>query len=228
MGHTVALRQPYAPSAPPPGPPGQHDRRTRNFDACGTLRTMDDDLVGTQTPRRRTADPHEALVLLERSIPGLPALRRPTPAVIDWAGLEEGLGTGLPADYKHLAEWYPAFAVGDFLLVRLPEPGDEGSHLQATRDTLDVLVDAWLEPGLGLSAHPAPGGLLPWGESCDGDHFMWTTTGRSPQEWTVTVASRGGAWWHYGGGAVQFLAEYCNGAVEPWGLPPIDLEVPPC
>ncbi|MEU1940822.1 SMI1/KNR4 family protein [Streptomyces coeruleorubidus] len=189
---------------------------------------MDDDLVGTQTPQRRIADPEEALALLERTVPGLADLRRPTSAVIDWAGYEESLGAGLPSDYKYLSEWYPTFAVGDFLLVRLPEPGDEDRSLQATRDTLEVLADAWLESGLGLLAHPAPGGLLPWGESCDGDKFMWTTTGRSPQDWSVTVASRGGAWWHYGGGAVQFLAEYCNGSLEPWGLPPIDLEVPPC
>ncbi|MFF4148291.1 SMI1/KNR4 family protein [Streptomyces sp. NPDC001698] len=189
---------------------------------------MDDDLVGTQTPQRRITDPEEALALLERAVPGLTDLRRSTQAVIDWPGFEESLDTELPADYKYLAEWYPTFAIGDFLLVHLPEPGEEDRSLQAIRRTLEVLADAWLEPGLGLLAHPTPGGLLPWGESCDSDKFMWNTTGRSPQDWIVTVASRGGAWWHYGGGAVQFLAEYCNGIQEPWGLPPIDLEVPPC
>ncbi|MFD6417949.1 SMI1/KNR4 family protein [Streptomyces sp. NPDC060194] len=189
---------------------------------------MDDDLIGTQTPPRRMTNPEESLALLERAVPGLTGLRRRTRAEIAWAGFEENLGTGLPSDYKHLAEWYPTFAIADFLLVRLPEPGEEDRSLQATRDTLEVLADAWLEPGIGLPAYPAPGGLLPWGESCDSDKFMWTTTGRSPQDWIVTVASRSGAWWHYGGGAVQFLAEYSNGTLEPWGLPTIDLEVPPC
>ncbi|MBM9623979.1 SMI1/KNR4 family protein [Streptomyces zhihengii] len=188
---------------------------------------MDDDLVGIQTPQRRIADPEEALALLERAVPGLADLRRRAGAVIDWAGLEESLGTGLPSDYKYLAEWYPTFDVGAFLLVRLPEPDEEDRWLQASRDTIEVLTDAWLEPSVGLLAHPAPGGLLPWGESCDSDKFMWSTTGGSPQDWIVTVASRGGAWWHYGGGSVQFLAEHCNGTLEHWGLPPIDLEVPP-
>ncbi|MGW0607437.1 SMI1/KNR4 family protein [Streptomyces sp. NPDC002640] len=196
-------------------------------DACGTLRFVDAELVSTQTPHRRITDPEEALTLLERAVPGLTALRRPTRAVIDWAGLEQGLGTRLPSDFKHLAEWYPAFDIGGFLLVRIPERGQEGRFLQGILATLEVLSDAWLEPRLGLSAHPAPGGLLPWGESCDCDKFMWRTTGSTPEDWVVTVASRGGAWWHYGGGAVQFIAEYCTGILEPWGLPPIDLGIPP-
>ncbi|MFF5977129.1 SMI1/KNR4 family protein [Streptomyces sp. NPDC012769] len=188
---------------------------------------MDDELISTQTPQRRITDPEEALALLERAVPGLTDLRRPAPAVIDWAQFEENLGTRLPSDFKHLAEWYPTFDIGGFLLVQLPEPGEEGQALQSIRHTLEVLAAAWLEPAPGLLAHPAPGGLLPWGESCDSDKFMWSTTGPTPQDWVVTVASRGGAWWHYGGGAVQFLAEYCTGILEPWGLPTIDLEIPP-
>ncbi|TVL91078.1 SMI1/KNR4 family protein [Streptomyces sp. SAJ15] len=189
---------------------------------------MKDDLIGTQTPKRRITDPAEALAALELALPGLTALRRPEPAELDWAVVEEGLGSGLPADVRHLAERYRSFAVGDFLLVALPEPGEEHHMLQGVRDTLEVLADAWWEPGLGLSLHPAPGGLLPWGESNESDKFMWTTTGDSPEDWVVTVASRSGGWWHYGGGMVQFLAEYCGGTLEPWALPPIDPEVTPC
>ncbi|GAA2874020.1 cupin domain-containing protein [Streptomyces mexicanus] len=212
-------------------PRGQREswwaRSSGMSDACGTLRFMDDELVGTQSPQRRMTDPEEALALLERAVPGLTDLRRPARAVIDWAGVEEGLGTPLPSDVTHLAEWYPTFDIGGFLLVRLPEPGEEDRMVHGTRDTLATLAAAWSEPGLGLPIHPAPGGLLPWGESCDSDKFMWRTTGPTPQDWVVTVASRGGAWWHYAGGAVQFLAEYCAGLLEPWGLPPIDLEVLP-
>ncbi|MGW7309276.1 SMI1/KNR4 family protein [Streptomyces sp. NPDC054835] len=188
---------------------------------------MDDALVSTQTPQRRITDPEEALALLERAVPGLTDLRRPARAVIDWTGFEEGLGTRIPADFKYLAEWYPTFDIGGFLLVRLPEPGEESRMLQGTRDALEVLAASWLDPRLGMLAHPEPGGLLPWGESCDSDKFMWSTTGPTPQDWVVTVASCGGAWWHYGGGAVQFLAEYSTGMLEPWGLPPIDLTISP-
>ncbi|GGT07021.1 hypothetical protein GCM10010271_06780 [Streptomyces kurssanovii] len=187
-----------------------------------------DDLMGTQAPQRRITEPREALAALERALPGLAGHRRPEPAVIDWAVLEESLGTALPPDYKHLAERYPTFAVGDFLLVTLPDPGHERDSLRGFHGALHVLADAWVEPGSGPVAHPAPGGLLPWAESDESDKFMWSTTGRTPQDWTVTVASRSGGWWHYDGGAVQFLAEYCEGTLEPWALPRIDPDVTPC
>ncbi|GGW43031.1 SMI1/KNR4 family protein [Streptomyces xantholiticus] len=189
---------------------------------------MKDDLIATQTPKCRVTEPEAAIAALEHAAPGLPDFRRPESAAIDWAVVEGGLGTALPCDYKYLAEWYPPFAVGDFLLVPLPEPGKEHHALRGIRDSLEVLADAWLEPRIGLRAHPAPGGLLPWAESDESDKFMWSTTGDSPQDWIVTVASRGGGWWHYAGGAVQFLAEYCDGTLEPWALPPVAPEVTPC
>jgi hypothetical protein len=206
-------------------------------DTHGTLCTMTghppdhptDDLIGTQTPARRLTEPDEAIAALERAVPGLTAHRRPEPAALDWAVLEEGLGTALPADYKRLAEWYPTFLIGDFLLVAFPEPGQERYRLAGIRGTASEILQDWWEDGMsiGLPPHPAPGGLLPWAESNQGDMFLWTTTGEGPGEWLVTVASRNGEWWHYAGGAVQFLAELCDGTLEPWGLPPIDLDVIP-
>ncbi|MGW0731177.1 SMI1/KNR4 family protein [Streptomyces sp. NPDC002851] len=192
---------------------------------------MTDDLIGTQTPIRRILEPDEAVAALERAVPGLVEHRRPEPAAIDWALLEGGLGTVLPADYKRLAEWYSTFALGDFLLVGLPDPGEEHDWLLGIRDTLSEVIQEWwkADMSIGLRPHPAPGGLLPWAESNEGDQLLWTTTGDSPQQWLVTVASRNGGWWHYeGGGAVQFLAELCDGTLEPWALPSIDPEVTPC
>lgn len=186
------------------------------------------ELIDKQTPKRRITDPAEALAALERAVPGLAGMRRSAPAALDWAFVEDSLGTALPSDYKYLAERYPTFAIGDCILVSLPEPGEEHLVRRGFQSTLDVLVDAWLEPDTGLSAFPAPGGLLPWAESDEGDKFMWTTAGQTPQEWFVTVAGRGGAWWHYEGGAVQFLAELCDHTLEPWGLRSVDPEVTPC
>nr|WP_245730082.1 hypothetical protein [Micromonospora pallida] len=74
---------------------------------------------------------------------------------------------------------------------------------------------------IGLRPYPAPGGLLPWAQSNQGDIFLWTTTGPGPDEWPVTVASRNLGWWHYMGGAVQFLAELVDGTLQPWELPPV-------
>ncbi|MTE18979.1 SMI1/KNR4 family protein [Streptomyces sp. TRM43335] len=186
-----------------------------------------EDLIGAQTPKHRITDPDEALAALERAVPELAAHRRPEPAVIDWAVLEDGLGTALPADYKRLAEWYPVFHIGDFLLVGTPVPGKEHHRLRGIRDDLDGVLQDWWEADMsvGLRPYPAPGGLLPWAYSNEGDTFLWNTVGSDPDRWRVTVASRNGGWWHYEGGALQFLAEYCDGTLEPWELPGIRLDV---
>ncbi|MFE9623595.1 SMI1/KNR4 family protein [Streptomyces sp. NPDC006527] len=191
---------------------------------------MTDDLIGTQAPTRRITDPEVAVAALERAVPGLAGHRRSEPAVVDWAVIEDGLGTALPADYKRLAEWYPTFALGDFLLVALPEPGEEHRLLRGIRYDLEGVVREWWEAGMsiGLRPHPAPGGLLPWAESDEGDKFLWSTSGDVPEQWLVTVASRNGGWWNYEGGAVQFLAEYCDGTLEPWALPPVRTDVTLC
>ncbi|MFJ8443370.1 hypothetical protein [Kitasatospora griseola] len=76
-----------------------------------------------------------------------------------------------------------------------------------------------------MHPYPAPGGLLPWAASSQGDFFLWTTSPAGPEDWTVTVASRNGGWWHYTGGAVQFLADLVSGALEPWALPRVRPEI---
>ncbi|MGW8331060.1 hypothetical protein ACWGLE_24560 [Streptomyces sp. NPDC055897] len=95
--------------------------------------------------------------------------------------------------------------------------------LEEEEDTADLLDTDNLS-GV-LSAYPAPGGLLVWGSSFEGDTFLWTTDGTSPQEWKVTVATHNSDWWHYTAGAVQFTADLISGTLEPWGLPRVRPEV---
>lgn len=191
----------------------------------GTLFAVED-LIGTQEPQQRITDPAAAVHALERAIPGLVEHRRPEPAPVNWRLLEEGLGTRLPTDYKLLAALYPTFTLGDFLVVGLPAPGAEHRRLHGIRDDLEIVQDWWeADMSIGLRPHPAPGGLLPWAQSNQGDLFLWTTTTAEPDDWPVTVASRNGGWWNYLGGAVQFLAELIDGTLQPWELPPVRPEV---
>ncbi|MUT88688.1 SMI1/KNR4 family protein [Streptomyces sp. Z38] len=186
-----------------------------------------DDLAGTQAPSGcRLTDPAESVAELERVLPGLAAHRLPTPAGVDWPRLESVLGTALPADYKLLCELYPTFELSDFMCVGGPAPGAEVAWAEDTED-LEVLAE-WCEDAdlaVPMRPYPAPGGLLPWSSSNQGDFFLWTTSLAGPQEWTVTVASRNGAWWHYTGGAVQFLADLVSGALAPWALPTVRPEI---
>lgn len=146
---------------------------------------MNGNLIGTQTPVRRILDPDEAIAALESVVPGLFDHRRPQPAELDWALIENGLGTSLPADFKRLAEIYPSFTLDDFLLVSLPEPGEEVRRLRGMRDGR-----AWWDSDDATRQripYPAPGGLLPWGESNEGDRFLWSSVESRPQQWRVTI-----------------------------------------
>ncbi len=183
--------------------------------------------MGTQAPSDcRLTDPAESVAELERVLPGLAAHRLPTPAGVDWPRLESVVGTALPADYKLLCELYPIFELSDFMCVGGPAPGAEVSWAEDTED-LDVLAE-WCEDAdlaVPMRPYPAPGGLLAWSSSNQGDFFLWTTSPAGPQEWTVTVVSRNGAWWHYTGGAVQFLADLVSGVLVPWALPTVRPEI---
>ncbi|MFF7459657.1 SMI1/KNR4 family protein [Kitasatospora sp. NPDC008115] len=186
-----------------------------------------DDFAGTQAPIHRLADPAEAVAALESAVPGLVSLRLPEPRNVDWRLVEAGLGTALPEDFKLLREFYPTFGLGDFLGFGGPERGGEQTWVQGLRETLEDVEEWCSEADLTVPVRPFPaaGGLLPWAGSNQGDLFLWATNPAGPQEWTVTVASRSSAWWHYTGGAVQFLADLVTGAVEPWALPRVRPDV---
>jgi hypothetical protein len=178
-----------------------------------------DDLIGTQAPPCRIQDPVEALTAFEQASSELSALRRLEPAKVDWAAVESGLGPTLPPDFKLLTELYPYLIVGDTLFVASPQPGDEQAWVEGTLEDLEIVEewceDAQLDPP--VRAFPALGGLLRCGTTDWGDYLLWSTKGDAAA-WTITVATRGGGWWHYNGGLVQFLTGLVNGSVEQWGL----------
>jgi hypothetical protein len=165
-------------------------------------------------------NPIEAVAALEAAVPGLLPHRRSAPAAPDWPAIEARLGVPLPTDFRVLSEAYPTFTLGEFLHVSLPLPGKEDAWVSGVESELEIVRDWWeADMTIGLRPHPAPGGLLPWAESLSGDVLLWTTSGAVPDTWPVTVASRNGGWWHYTGGAVQFIADWASGDVEPWELP---------
>ncbi|MFJ9899676.1 hypothetical protein ACIQPR_40725 [Streptomyces sp. NPDC091280] len=103
----------------------------------------------------------------------------------------------------------------------------EAAWVRGTREELGIVAEWCADADLAVPLRPYPGagGLLPWAASDEGDIFLWQTGPTAPREWTVTVASRSGGWWHYTGGAVQFVADLAGGAVEPWGLPNVRPEL---
>ncbi|MEU9182952.1 hypothetical protein AB0C90_40530 [Streptomyces sp. NPDC048550] len=182
-----------------------------------------DEFIGVQRPVRRILDPDEAIAVLECAVPGLADLRRREPAVFDWTTAEDVLGTALPADFKRLCEWYPMFVLDDFMGPAFPDPGEETGWARGACEEREW----WASGGYGDMCPPevVPRSLSSWGDSQEGDRFFWTSVAEGPEHWLVTVCSRNGPWWHYEGGMVQFLAELCDGTLEPWALPTVQSKV---
>ncbi|MFJ8660789.1 hypothetical protein [Streptomyces sp. NPDC093795] len=119
-----------------------------------------------------------------------------------------------------LAEAYPAFSLSDFLSVHLPDPGREAEFADGVRESLRALAslsdDDMTE---GYVPYPAAGGLIPWGDSAEGDTFYWHTVAEDPDAWTVVVETTNGYWATYDGTLTDYLTGLAAGAVEPDGLP---------
>jgi hypothetical protein len=149
--------------------------------------------------------------------------RAAEPRAVRWEVLKQELGVELPPDFRAFAEAYPRLEFDDFLLVHLPEPGNESSFIATVRGAAKV-VRHLSESGdaKGYVPFPEPGGLLEWGSSNEGDSFYWRTWSVSPAEWPVVVSGRNDDWSEYAIGAVDFLAAiYRRDLVVP-GLPSAD------
>ncbi|OIJ86741.1 hypothetical protein BIV24_26070 [Streptomyces colonosanans] len=72
----------------------------------------------------------------------------------------------------------------------------------------------------GYVPFPESGGLVPWGDSIDGDVFYWRTNGGDPQGWTVLVSGHNDDWCEFEMGVTEYLAGLVSGTVPPDGLPP--------
>ncbi|MFI1050219.1 hypothetical protein ACH4U3_31370 [Streptomyces griseoruber] len=119
--------------------------------------------------------------------------RPPVPVPVDWAAVEEWLGTRLPADYKRLADRYGPVDFGKYLWVHVPcadERFDYGTWLGRThREARIALRDLPREERFAV--RPEPGGLLAWGCSRGTDDLFWdTSVSDDPDAWTVVVRHR--------------------------------------
>ncbi|MFR9794352.1 hypothetical protein ACL02U_00335 [Streptomyces sp. MS06] len=164
------------------------------------------------------------MLMLSRLEEVLPALREYRSAdvnPVDWDFIEREVGCRFPADFVEMSRAYPSFVLDDFLSVHVPEPGRERNFVAGVRQmlgTLRNLRDA--DMAHGYVPFPEPGGLVPWGDSCDGDDFYWRTVGDSPDDWTVLVAGRNDDWCEFRGTLTEYLAGLVSGTVPPDGLPP--------
>lgn len=107
----------------------------------------------------------------------------PVPAACDWAGIEVGLGTALPPDYKLLCEAFsPGFREGlPAANLFVVAPGDLKSFHEMFKDMFSEEVG---------SPFPCPGGPLLCLLSESRDQLAWDTSDPDPARWPVIDADR--------------------------------------
>ncbi|WP_406104501.1 hypothetical protein OG698_20135 [Streptomyces sp. NBC_01003] len=162
-----------------------------------------------------------SLQQLEEALPALLDIRADGPRGVDWNFLAEETGVVFPADFVELAEAYPRFTVDEFLGLHIPTPGEEENFVRGMKGllrNLEELRDSGMSHG--NVPYPEPGGLVPWGDSCDGDVFFWRANGADPQSWTILVSGHNDDWCEFKGTLTEYLAGLVTGAVAPDGLPP--------
>jgi hypothetical protein len=108
-----------------------------------------------------------------------------------WPDVERQIGTVLPEDYKAFIDTYGTGIIGYLIRVHNPFSQTGVYDFFAQLDFLTSLRRRWREERgaewCPYPLYPDADGLIPWGNSIDGDTIFWDTRG-SPETWTVVVA----------------------------------------
>ncbi|WP_213000113.1 SMI1/KNR4 family protein [Winogradskya consettensis] len=138
----------------------------------------------------------------------VPPPANPAGGPADWAAAEAGLGLRLPGDFKAMADRYGQGEFCDLISLQPDLPGYNADVLEDERGYQEDDPDDYPYP-----LYPAPGGILIWGGTSNGDWLCWLTEG-GPEEWPVVVwTPRGAEWELYRMGAAAFLEGWLAGRV---------------
>jgi hypothetical protein len=191
----------------------------------GELLRPDDYLFGS-----RNAQP-------SAGAPGLGELLSlsPSPAELDWSGVEAALGVALPRDYKRFVGAYGPGVIDDCVMVN--GIGGRYDLVEENRLARSLVrmdfgdLDAWSEQAewrLGDAAHWTPDradipswfqpgdDLVAWGSWVDSPLFLfWHVRPDVPADaWTVVLKERGPYWERFEGGFTTTLAGLLTGDLQ--------------
>jgi hypothetical protein len=127
----------------------------------------------------------------------------------EWDVVEASLGgLTLPRDYKAFVETFPRYEIGGRITVIRPGDVDSlrteylGYYAYRLED-----MRGWRAKGQGRFPYPIfpePGGVLPWGESNQGQLYFRLTGGADPDSWPVVWTD------HYDEERQQFPGTMCE------------------
>jgi hypothetical protein len=129
--------------------------------------------------------------LLERlkHIVPIPANPIETGVPDKWQVTESMIGTELPPDYKAFINTYGSGLIGNFIYLWHPFTRKPYMNLILQLTEFQSLATSDFEATLPHPIYPAPNGLLPFGNTINGDTLFWITT-HSPAEWTLLILDR--------------------------------------
>lgn len=149
----------------------------------------------------------------------------------DWPDIEQRVGTKVPEDYKQFINAYGGGCFVNFLWVY--SPFAPSWHIMKWRnEVLDAYRSAqkaFPQYAPPFPAFPSLGGLLPWGQTDNGDCLFWLTTGR-PVTWTVVVCDSkySEQYCEYSTSMTEFLLKWLSREFVPLVFPDdIDFESMP-
>jgi hypothetical protein len=139
----------------------------------------------------------------------------------DWVNIERQLGTALPDDYKRLVDRYGPGSFDGFLWVFQPMTGNRHLDLsQQIGQQLQVMRERASEPGLAHAIFPEPRGLLPWGNTDNGDVGFWRTENDRSSWQIIVIEPREPALHTHRGGLASFLEGVLSGRERVGIFPP--------
>lgn len=136
-----------------------------------------------------------------------------------WEPIESELGTALPQDYKDFVRIYGSGYFMEFLGVPVPGSKNPNTRFESgVALTCQTFAD-WDGDELPYPMWPAPGGLIPFGSTDNGDFLFWLPQG-APDDWRVVVWDRGMLEFEVlDCGLTDFLAGLATSDVAPKGFP---------
>jgi hypothetical protein len=133
---------------------------------------------------------HMSIVQLLTLLPP-PAHPRDTGSSQQWLAVEAQLHSALPADYKAYIDTYGTGVIG--YLVRPHSPFataplfDLFAQIEAISHTRRSYAATFGTDWCPYPLYPEPEGLLPWGNTLDGDTLFWQRRG-SADSWPTIIA----------------------------------------
>ena len=148
-----------------------------------------------------------------------------------WVKAETELGSRLPEDYKAFVDGYGPGRIAEFIGIYSPFTYNVHANL-ISQAAVQLGALRQLETDFGevcpYPLFPLPGGLLPFGQTDNGDGLYWLTTGE-PDDWSVVIGeSRGPRFEPHQCGMAAFLAELLTGRRSSAFFPDDDLPWKPC